>query len=345
MTIKMNIIRILRGTLLQCCSPQFQIRLRAVLMGGFALGLAVTASAQEWPERAVKLIVPYSAGGPLDVSSRILASELTASLGQPVVVENKAGAGGGIGAQFVAHSAADGYSLLVGANATNAINPSLIGVPYKPIDDFRFVALMLQVPNVLVTHPDLPVRTVQDLIAHAKANPSKLDISGTFGSVGHLASELFKRMTNTEMVFIPYKGSAPAVADLMGGRTDLMFDNLASALPHIKSGKLRAIAVTTKARSAYLPDVPTLHESGLEGFDMSTWWGIMAPANTPPAVVKRLNEEVLKVLDKPAIRERLDSMAAGPLEIRSPDEFTAFAKSELKLYTDLVDEFNLGIKK
>jgi len=344
MAIKMTITNLLRRILSQCRPASFPIRSGPVLMAGIALGLAVPASAQQWPERAVKLIVPYSVGGPLDISTRLLANELTTALGQPVVVENKAGAGGGIGAQLVAQSAPDGYSFLIGANATNAINPSLIGVSYKPIDDFRFVSLMLQVPNVVVTHPDLPVQSVQDLIAYAKANPSKLDISGTFGSVGHLASELFKRMTDTDMVFIPYKGSAPAVADLLGGRTHLMFDNLASALPHIKSGKLRALAVTTKARSAYLPDVPTLHESGLEGFDMSTWWGIMAPANTPTGIVNRLNKEALKILDKPEIRERLDSMAAGPLDIRSPEQFTAFAQSELKLYTDLVNEFNLAIK-
>ena len=246
------------------------------------------------------------------------------------------GAGGNIGADAVAKSAPDGYSLVVGAIATHAINPALYkNLPYDPVRDFRHVALLVQVPNVLVVNNDLPARSVADLVALAKRQPGKLDFaSGSTGSTGHLAGELFKQLTGTYMVHIPYKGSAPAVADLLAGRVALMFDNLASALPNIQAGKVRALAVTTLRRSSFLPDLPTLDESGLKGFDMTTWWGLMAPAKTPQPIVDRLAAECAKAL--PELSDRWRAMGSEVPGVRTPAEFTAFVERERKLYAELV---------
>ena len=302
------------------------------------LAAAQGSFAQTWPAKPVKLIAPYAAGGPVDVSARILAAKLQASLGQPVVVENKPGAGGNLGADFVAKSAPDGYTLVMGAIATHAINPSLMAnVPYDPIKDFRHVALVVQVPNVLVTNVDVPARTVKELVAYAKERPGKLDFaSGSTGSTGHLAGELFKTMTGTYMVHIPYKGSAPAVTDMLAGRVHLMFDNLASALPNIKAARVRALAVTTTRRSSFLPELPTLDESGLKGFDMTTWWGVMAPGQTPHAIVERLNTEIFRAIEAPEVKERLRAMGSEPGAVRSPEQFTAFVEAERTLYARLV---------
>src|SRR3954471_16084889 len=268
-------------------------------MAGHVLG-------QAWPSKPIHFIVPYAAGGPVDLSARLIAPKLQDALGQPVLVENKTGAGGNIGADFVAKSAPDGYTLVMGAIATHAINPALYkNLPYDPIRDFRHIALLVQVPNVLVVSNDLPARSVAELIALAKRQLGKLDFaSGSTGSTGHLAGELFKQLTGTDMVHIPYKGSAPAVADLLAGRVALMFDNLASALPNIQAGKLRALAVTTLKRSSFLPDLPTLDESGLKGFDMTTWWGLMAPGKTSEEIVERLAAELLKMRETAEMKER-----------------------------------------
>jgi tripartite-type tricarboxylate transporter receptor subunit TctC len=282
--------------------------------------------------------VPYAAGGPVDLSARLIAPRLQQGLGQPVLVENKPGAGGNIGADAVAKSAPDGYTLVMGAIATHAINPALYPkLPYDPVRDFRHVALLVQVPNVLVLNNDVPARSVAELIALLKSRPGKLDFaSGSTGSTGHLAGELFKQMTGTYMVHIPYKGSAPAVADLLAGRVHLMFDNLASALPNIQAGKVRALAVTTTKRSTFLKEIPTLDESGLKGFDMTTWWGLMAPAGTPQAAVERLAAEAAKALESPELAERWRAMGSERPAIRTPAAFTAFVERERALYAGLV---------
>ena len=281
-------------------------------------------------------MVPYAAGGPVDLSARLIAPKLQQALGQPVIVENKPGAGGNIGADFVAKSAPDGNTLVMGAIATHAINPALYkNFPYDPVRDFHHIALLVQVPNVLVVNNDLPARSVAELIRLLKEKPGKLDFaSGSTGSTGHLAGELFKQLTGTTMVHIPYKGSAPAVSDLLAGRVALMFDNLASALPNIQAGKVRALAVTTLRRSSFLPDLPTLDESGLKGFDMTTWWGLMAPAQTPQPVVDRLAAESAKALDE--LQDRWRAMGSERPTVRTPAEFTAFVERERKLYAELV---------
>ena len=313
--------------------------MRALRMLAAAASAAVvlSAGAQAWPTKPVRLVVPYP-GGPVDLSSRVVAAKLQESLGQPVVVELKPGAGGVIAADAVAKSAPDGYTFLMGAIASLAIIPSLMpSLPYDPMRDFRHVALVVKVPNVLVVNLDLPAKSVADLVALAKARPGKLDFgSGSTGSTGHLAGEMFKQMTGTFMVHIPYKSSAPAVADLLAGRLHLMFDNLASATPNIKAGKVRALAVTTAKRSEMQPELPTLDESGLKGFDMSTWWGVMAPARVPADIVARLSAELQKALEAPDVRERLRSLGSDASSVRTPEAFTAFVDAERQLYAKLV---------
>jgi tripartite-type tricarboxylate transporter receptor subunit TctC len=312
--------------------------MRGWLAGAALAAAACAAQAQSWPAKPLRLVVPYPPGGPVDVSARLLATPLLAALGQPVLVENKPGAGGNIGADFAAKSAPDGYTLVMGAIATHAINPSLYpSIPYDPLKDFRHVALVVQVPNVLIVNTGLPAKSVKELVALAKERPGRLDFaSGSTGSTGHLAGELFKQMTGTYMVHIPYKGAPPAVADLMAGRVHLMFDNLASALPNVKAGKVRGLAVTTMKRSSFLPELPTLDESGLKGFDMTTWWGVMAPGKTPQPVVDRLSAEILKAMDAPEVKDRLRAMGSEPPAVRTPEAFTAFVAAELKTYAALV---------
>ncbi|MBV9191444.1 MAG: tripartite tricarboxylate transporter substrate binding protein [Betaproteobacteria bacterium] len=306
------------------------------LFAALALCASAAAYSQDWPSRPIHIVVPYAAGGPVDLSARLIAPKLQQALGQPVIVENRVGAGGNIGADAIAKSAPDGYSLVIGAIATHAINPALYkNVPYDPVRDFRHIALLVQVPNVLVVNNDLPARSVADLVVLAKREPGKLDFaSGSTGSTGHLAGELFKQMTGTYMVHIPYKGSAPAVSDMLAGRVALMFDNLASALPNIRADKVRVLAVTTLRRSSFLPDVPTLDELGLKGFDMTTWWGLMAPAKTPQPVVDRLAAECAKAL--PELSDRWRAMGSELPSVRTPAGFTAFVERERKLYAELV---------
>jgi len=303
-----------------------------------ALLFPALAGAQAWPSRPLHLVAPYAPGGPVDLSARLLAPALQQALGQPVVVENKPGAGGNLGADFVAKSAPDGYTLVMGAIATHAINPTLYAnFPYDPVRDFRHIALVVQVPNVLVVNNDVPARSVAGLISFIRKNPGKIDFaSGSSGSTGHLAGELFKQVTATDMQHVPYKGSAPATADLLAGRVHLMFDNLASALPNIRAGKVRALAVTTLRRTAFLNDIPTLDESGLKGFDLTTWWGVMAPAKTPDAVVERLAAEIGRAIDAPELRERLRAMGSETPAVRTPAQFTAFVERERKIYGELV---------
>ncbi len=312
--------------------------MRRLLLLAALAAAADLASAQGWPGRPLRLVVPYAAGGPIDISARLLGAKLQESLGQPVVVENRPGAGGNIGVDLIAKGPADGYSLVMSAIATLAINPSLYpNLPYDPLKDLRHVTLLVQVPNVLIVANDLPAKNVRELVALAKQRPGKLDFgSGSTGSTGHLAGELFKVMTGTYMVHIPYKGSAPALADMMAGRIHLMFDNLASALPSIKSDKVRALATTTLKRSSFLPELPTLDESGLKGFDMTTWWGVSVAAKTPQPVVDRLSAEILKAMDAPDFKERLHGMGSETPAIRTPEQFTAFVAAELKTYAALV---------
>ncbi len=302
-----------------------------------ALGCA-GAFAQAYPAKPIHLVVPYPAGGPLDIMARAIGQKLTEAWKQPVIVDNRAGAGGNIGADAVAKAAPDGYTLLMGAVATHAINPVLYSkIPYDPIKDFAPVALVAQVPNILVVNPSVPAKSVRELIELARAKPGSLNFaSGSTGSTGHLAGELFNTMAGVKMVHIPYKGAAPATTDLLSGQVQLMFDNLASALPNVKAGKLRALAVTTLKRSPAVPDLPTIAESGLPGFDLTTWFGLFVPAGTPPEIVAKLNAEVVRALNAKDMRERLEKMGTEPPADNTPEHFAAFVRSEAAKYAKVV---------
>ncbi len=295
------------------------------------------AFAQAFPSKPVKLVIPFPPGGSLDAVGRAIADKLTQMWGQSVVVDNKPGAGGNIGADFVAKSPPDGYTVVMGALSTHAVNPSLYPkMPYDAVKDFAPISLVAITPNVLVVNPNLPVNSVKDLIAYARANPGKLSFgSGSNGSAGHLAGELFKVDTGTDMVHIPFKGGAPALQALLAGDTQLMFDNLANSMQQVKAGKLKALAVTTERRSALVPDLPTMAESGVPGFDISTWFGIMAPAGTPPDVIAKWNTDLVKVLSSPDMRERMTAQGAEAAP-DTPAEFSAFIARELAKYARIV---------
>jgi len=295
------------------------------------------ARAQPYPSKPIRFVVPYPAGGPLDTVARLLGQKVGESTKQPVVVDNKPGAGGNIGADAVAKSPPDGYTILMGAVATHAINPTLYAsIPYDAAKDFIAVTQVASTPNVLVVNPAVPANNVREFIAYAKANPGKLNFgSGSTGSAGHLAGELFKTMAGVEMTHVPYKGAAPAMNDLMGGQIQLMFDNLASSLGQVKAGRIKALAVTTAKRTPLAPDLPTIAESGLAGFDISTWFGIFVPAGTPRDVVAKLHTEFAAALAMPDVRERMLALGAEPVG-SSPGEFAAYIRAEADKYARVI---------
>ncbi|HET7792498.1 MAG TPA: tripartite tricarboxylate transporter substrate binding protein [Rhizobacter sp.] len=299
------------------------------------------AFAQAWPSKPVRIVVPFAPGGTTDILARAMAPELSQAFGQQFVVDNKPGAGGNVGADLVAKSPADGYNLLMGTVGTHGINQSLYPkMPFDPIKDFAPITLVAGVPNVLVMNPAkataVGINTVADLIKYAKANPGKLNMASSGnGTSIHLSGELFKSMTGTFLVHFPYRGSGPALLDLIGGTMDLMFDNLPSAMPQIKAGKLKALAVTTAQRSAALPEVPTIAESGVKGFEASSWFGLLAPAGTPADIVNRIQQESAKALGTPALKERLLAQGAIPSGM-TPAEFSAYIAAETKKWAQVV---------
>jgi tripartite-type tricarboxylate transporter receptor subunit TctC len=297
---------------------------------------------EHWPARPVRVLVPFSPGGTTDLLARALAPELSRVFGQQFIVDNKPGAGGNVGTAEVAKSAPDGYTLLMGTVGTHGINQSLYPkLPFDPIKDFAPITLVAGVPNVLVMNPAkaeaLKIHSVPDLIRYAKANPGKLNMASSGnGTSIHLSGELFKTMTGTFMVHFPYRGSGPALMDLIGGTMDVMFDNLPSSLPQIKAGKLTALAVTSAQRSAVLPDVPTIAEAGpVPGFDASSWFGLLAPAGTPVDIVNRLQQETAKALATPALKERLLSQGAIPSGM-TPSQFATYIAAETKKWAQVV---------
>ena len=297
-----------------------------------------------WPAKPVRIVVPFAAGGTTDILARAIAPELQRVFGQPFVVENKPGAGGNNGAAEVAKAANDGYTLLMGTVGTHAINPALYPkMPYDHVKDFAPVTLVAGVPNVVVMNPasakKYGVNNLADLIRAAKANPGQLNVASSGnGTSIHLAAELFKSLTGTFMLHLPYRGSGPALIDLMAGNVDLMFDNLPSAMPHIKSGRLKALAVTSGQRSQALPDLPTVAEAGgplLRNYEASSWFGLLAPAGTPADVVLRVQQETAKAMATPAIKERLLAQGAIPSGM-SPADFVKFIDAETKKWAVVV---------
>ena len=318
--------------------------LTAVLWVPALLVPALTVGQPAWPTKPIRLVVPFAAGGTTDILARALAPELQRALGQPVVVDNKPGAGGNSGSTDVAKSPADGYTLLMGTVGTHAINAALYPkMPFDPVKDFVPITLVAGVPNVLVMNPAFAqkhgIHNVTDFITAAKANPGKFNFASSGnGTSIHLSGELFKSMTGTFMVHFPYRGSGPALIDLIGGSVDLMFDNLPSALQQVKAGKLKALAVTSAKRSDAISELPTIAEAGgpaLKGYEASSWFGLMAPAGTPVEVINRIQQETAKALVSPALKERLLSQGAIPGG-GSSAEFASFIAAESKKWAQVV---------
>jgi tripartite-type tricarboxylate transporter receptor subunit TctC len=317
-----------------------QRRTLVALAAALAVPLAVAQGA--WPNKPVRIVVPFAPGGTTDILARTLAPELSKAFGQSFVVENRGGAGGNIGAEVVAKAPGDGYTLLMGTVGTHGINKSLYSkLPYDPQKDFAPITLVAGVPNVMVMSTkraqDLGINSVADFVKHAKANPGRLNMASSGnGTSIHLAGELFKARNGIFMTHIPYRGSGPAMTDLLAGNMDVMFDNLPSAMPHIKAGNLKAFAVTSAVRSEALPDVPTVAEAGkLPGFEASSWFGLLAPAGTPADVVSRLQQETAKALNLPAVKERLLAQGAIPSG-NTPAQFAALIDAEIKKWEAVV---------
>ena len=315
-----------------------------VLTCGLAAPQMALAQATAWPSKAVRIVVPFAAGGTTDIVARALAPELQKAFGQPFIVDNKPGAGGNSGANEVAKSSPDGHTLLMGTVGTQSINASLYPkMPFDPVADFAPITLVAGVPNVLVLNPAFAqkqgIKNVADFIRAAKANPGQFNMASSGnGTSIHLAGELFKSQAGVFMVHFPYRGSGPALIDLIGGSMDLMFDNLPSALQQIKAGKLKALAVTSQVRSSALPELPTVSEAGgaaLKGYEASSWFGLLAPAGTPPEVVQRLQQETAKALASPALKDRLTAQGAIPGGMSSA-AFTAFIAGETRKWAAVV---------
>jgi tripartite-type tricarboxylate transporter receptor subunit TctC len=308
---------------------------------GLALILSTSglATAQDYPNKPVKIVVPFPAGGSVDAVARLLSQRLSMKLGKQFVIENRPGAGGNIGSDFVAKAPRDGYTLLLAGVSSHAINPSLYPrIPYDPVKDFTPICLVYSLPNVLVVNPSVPAKSVQELIALAKSKPGTLTFASSGnGTTLHLSAELFKRMAGIDIVHVPYKGNAPAVTDLIGGQVNLMFDNINNSLPHIRSNKLRALAVTGATRSKVLPDVPTLAESGFKGYSIMSWGGVFGPAGLPKPIIDRLNAEINEALRNQQVREL---MASEGIEVQggTPEQFQSYLSAEISRWSKLVKE-------
>ena len=295
-----------------------------------------SACAQEYPSRPIRLVVPWPAGGVTDVVARIVGERLGQTIGKPVVVDNKAGASGFIGTEMVAKAPPDGYTLLLVTSSTHAASPALFRkIPYDPLKDFATISQVTLAPTILVVPPSLPANTVADLVTLAKAKPGQINYASYgSGSTAHLAAELFLQATGTSMTHIPYKGAAPAVADLMGGQVSVFFDSIPSSLPHVRSGKLKALAVTGPQRTPAAPDIPTVAET-YPGFEVTVWQGFQAPAGTPRAIIDKLNANIVKVMAMQDVREKLMNLGADPVS-STPEQFAQHIAREKQKWADVV---------
>ena len=307
-------------------------------------GWCAGALAQDWPSKPLRFIAPNLPGGPTDILARLIGQKLAESLGQPVVIENRAGAAGNIGTEAAAKAPPDGYTLVTGNNATFGANVSLYKrLGFDPVKDFAPVILVATQPNILVVHPSLPVNSVRELVALAKARPGQLNYSGSgMGANAHLAAELFKSMTGTSIVHIPYKSAAPALTDLIAGQTQLMFATALSVVPYIKANRVRALGVTTAKRSRSVPDVPTIAEAGVPGFEASTWHGVLVPAGTPVAIVDRLNAEINRTLQQADVRDRLAALGAEIVG-GTPKEFADHIQREIPKWAKLIKSIGVQL--
>ena len=319
-----------------------RLNLRALASLSVALALLAPqagGAADNYPAKPIRFVVAFPPGGGTDIIARVIAQKLSERLAQQVVVDNRPGAGGNIGTDIVAKSAPDGYTMLMGSAGPLAINASLFAkMPFDPIKDLAPVTLAASTPNVLVVHPSLPARTVKELIALARARPGEINFASSgHGTPAHLAGELFNSMAGVKLVHVPYKGAAPALADLLGGQVQLMFSTMPPALPHVKDGKLRALAVTSRKRSPAAPDLPTLDEAALAGFEAITWHGVVVPAGTPTTVIALLNREIVAILHLPEVVERLSGQGAEAVG-STPAEFAAYIRSESVKWAKVVRE-------
>lgn len=312
----------------------FAMKLNAVA-ASFAFAGAVNAAA--YPDKPVRMLVGFAPGGGTDTTARTIGIPLAEALGQQIIVDNRPGAAGNIAADITAHAVPDGYTILMGTIAALAINPSLYQkLPFDPLKDFEPISLVVSSMNVLVVHPSVAAKSVKELIALAKAQPNKLSYgSSGVGGAGHLAGVLFDQLAGTKMTHVPYKGGAPAMIALVSGEVNLVFATAETAVPQVKANKIRALGVTTAKRSALVPDLPTIAEAGLPGYEANNWYGLVAPAKTPPAIVERLNREVVKVLNMPNVKEQLfrSGLDASP---STPKEFSAYIKSEIAKWAKVV---------
>jgi tripartite-type tricarboxylate transporter receptor subunit TctC len=309
------------------------------LAATFAAGsfTALPAAAQAYPTKPITIVVPFAAGGTTDILARVIGEALKKELGQPVVIDNRAGAGGNIGAALAAKAVPDGHTLFMGTVGTHAINAALYKkLSFDPVKDFAPLTRVAMVPNLLVANPARPYKTVKELVAYARSKPGQV----TFGSSGngssiHLSGELFNSLAKVDMIHVPYKGSAPAVTDLVGGQIDIMFDNMPSAIQHVRNGRLKAIAVTTAKRSPELPDVPTIAEAGVPGYEATSWFGMFAPAATPAPVVAKLNAALVKVLADADVKKKLAEQGAEPYS-EKPEQFAEFIRKESAKWAQVV---------
>ena len=317
----------------------------AMLIAGVMLPMATPASAQAstYPDKPIRIVVPFPVGGVADTFGREIGRKLTEVWGQPVVVDNRTGAGGNIGADIVAKSAPDGYTLVIGNIGTHAVNVSLLPVmPFDPIKDFTPIIHVLDAEGLLVVNPSIKATTVPELIALARVQPGTLSYgSAGVGTTSHLAGELFKSMTKVDIVHVPYKGNVPAITDLLGGQTSMIFATMPTVLPHVRAGKLRPLAVLGTARSPALPDVPTVAES-VPGFEVSNWIGLFGPAGMPPAIVARLNAEVQKIMRSPEIQKRLETEGAKFIPM-TPEQFATFQKAEIAKWAKTIKDANIKV--
>jgi tripartite-type tricarboxylate transporter receptor subunit TctC len=325
-------------------TTQFVCKTIAALLGAAMLPIATVASAQAtYPDKPIRIVVPFPVGGVADTFGREIGRKLTESWGQPVVIDNRPGAGGNIGADIVAKSPPDGYTLVIGNIGTHAVNVSLLPtMPFDTIKDFTPIIHILDAEGLLVVNPSIAATTVPELIALARAQPGKLSYgSAGLGTTSHLAGEMFKSMTKVDIVHVPYKGNVPAITDLLGGQTSMIFATMPTVLPHVRTGKLRALAVLGTARTPALPDVPTVAES-VPGFEVSNWIGLFGPAGMPPAIVTRLNAEIQKIMRSPEIQKRLESEGAKFIPM-TPEQFAGFQKAELAKWAKTVKDANIKV--
>jgi tripartite-type tricarboxylate transporter receptor subunit TctC len=309
------------------------------------VAVAASAFAADYPSRPIRLVVPYAPGGGADGVARIIARRVSETIGQSIVIDNKGGAGSIVGTDIVAKAEPDGYTLLLGQSGPISINPAIYkSLPYDPVKDFAPIIMTTDYPYILVVNPELPAKTLQELVALAKSKPGAMNYGSTgVGAANHLVAELFNSKAGLKMTHIPYRGTALAVADLMGGQLSMVFGDPISVLAHIKSGKLRALAVTSLRRSPVAPDVPTVAESGYPGFDAIAWHGILAPAKTPVAIVQRLNEEIAKALQDQQTKELLVNQAMQTVG-SSPADFAAFIKQDIAIWKDVATAANVTVE-